>query len=44
MVLVQEDELNEEHVIDYLSVNLTKTETKYAHVDKFALAVVQVVQ
>jgi len=44
MVLVQEDELNEDHVIYYLSPNFTKTEAKYAHVDKLTLAVVQDIQ
>jgi len=44
MVLVQEDESNEEHVIYYLSHNLTKTKSKYAHVEKLALVVVQIVQ
>jgi len=44
LVLVQEDELNTEHVIYYLSRGLTKTEIKYAHVERLALEVVQVVQ
>jgi hypothetical protein len=44
MVLVQEDDLHDEHVIYYLSRSLTTIETKYLHVDKLALAVVQVVQ
>ena len=44
MVLVQEDKLNEENVIYYLSRNLTKTKEKYAHVEKLALAVVQAIQ
>jgi hypothetical protein len=44
MVLVQEDDLHDEHVIYYLSRSLTTTEIKYMHVEKLALAVVQVVQ
>ena len=44
MDLVQEDEFNNEHVIYYLSRNLHLTEIKYTHVEKLALAVVQVVQ
>jgi hypothetical protein len=44
MVLVQEDDAKDEHVIYYLSRSLTPTETKYLHVEKLALAVVQAVQ
>lgn len=44
MVLVQEDEFNNEHVIYYLSRNLRPIEIKYTHVEKLALAAVQVVQ
>jgi hypothetical protein len=44
MVLVQEDDSHDEHVIYYLSQSLTPTETKYLHVEKLALAVVQAVQ
>jgi hypothetical protein len=45
MVLVQEDDSHDEHVIYYLSQNLMTTKTKYLHVvEKLALAVVQVVQ
>jgi len=44
MVLVQEDDLHEEHVIYYLSWSLMTTEAKYLHVEKLALAVVQAVQ
>jgi hypothetical protein len=44
MVLVQEDDSHDEHVIYYLIRILTTTETKYMHVDKLALTVVQVVQ
>jgi hypothetical protein len=44
MVLVQEDDSHDEHVIYYLSRSLTTTETKYLHVEKLALPVVQVVQ
>jgi hypothetical protein len=41
MVLVQEDDSHDEHVIYYLSQSLTTTETKYLHVEKLALAAVQ---
>jgi hypothetical protein len=44
MVLVQEDDSHDEHIIYYLSRSLTTTETKYLHVEKLALAVIQVVQ
>jgi hypothetical protein len=44
MVLIQEDDSHDEHVIYYLSRRLTPTETKYLHVEKLALAAVQVVQ
>jgi hypothetical protein len=44
MVLVQDDDEGNEHVIYYLSRNLLDTETRYAHVEKLALAAVQVVQ
>jgi hypothetical protein len=44
MVLVQEDDSHDEHVIYYLSRSLTTTKIKYMHVDKLALAAVQVVQ
>jgi hypothetical protein len=44
MVLVQEDDVHEEHVIYYLSQSLTPTEIKYQHVEKLALAAVQAVQ
>jgi len=43
MVLVQEDVSSSEHVIYCLSRNLTKTEVKYAHVEKLGLTIVQVV-
>lgn len=43
MVLVQEDESHNEHVIYCLSRNLNPTKIKYLHVDKMALAAVQVV-
>ena len=36
--------MNDEDVICYLSRNLTKTEIKYAHGEKLASAVIQVVQ
>jgi hypothetical protein len=44
MVLIQEDDSHDEHVIYYLNQSLTPTETKYLHVKKLALAVVQAVQ
>ena len=44
MVLIQEDDSHDEHVIYYLSRSLTTTETKYLHLEKLALEVVQVVQ
>jgi hypothetical protein len=44
MVLVQEDDNHDEHVIYYLSINLSSTEVKYQHVEKLALAAVQAVQ
>jgi hypothetical protein len=44
MVLVQEDDSQDEHVIYYLIQSLTTTEIKYMHVEKLALAAVQVVQ
>jgi hypothetical protein len=44
MVLIQEDDSHDENVIYYLSQSLMTTETKYLHVEKLALAAVQVVQ
>jgi hypothetical protein len=44
MVLVQEDDVHDKHVIYYLSQSLTSTEIKYQHVEKLALAIVQSVQ
>jgi hypothetical protein len=44
MVLFQEDDSHNEQVIYYLSWSLTTTEAKYLHVEKLALAVIQVVQ
>jgi len=44
MVLVQEDESHEEHVIYNLSRGLIATEINYSHVEKLALAAVQAVQ
>jgi len=40
MVLVQDNDDGNEHVIYYLSQNIIDTETRYAHVDKLSLAVV----
>jgi hypothetical protein len=44
MVLIQEDDAHNEHVIYYLSQSLTPTEIKYQHVEKLALVVVQAIQ
>ena len=44
MVLVQEDEELQEHVIYYLSRNLIDTEIHYSHVEKLALVTAHVVQ
>jgi hypothetical protein len=44
MVLVQEDNLLEEHVIYYLSRGLVRIELNYSHVEKLALAAVHDVQ
>ena len=44
MVLVQEDEELQEHVVYYLSRNLIDTEICYSHVEKLALATIHVVQ
>lgn len=44
LVLVQDDEEGNEHVIYYLSQNLLNTEMRYAHVKKLVLDAVQDVQ
>ena len=44
MVLVQEDEDLQEHVIYYLSWNLIDAELHYTHVEKLSLATIHVVQ
>ena len=44
MVLVQDDDDGNEHVIYYLSRNLLDPEKCYAHVNKLPLAAVQAVQ
>ena len=44
MVLVQEDEELQEHVIYYLSRNLIDTEIRYSHVEKLSLATVHAFQ
>ena len=44
MVLVQEDEELQEHVIYYLSRNLIDAEICYSHVEKLALATIHAVQ
>ena len=43
VVLVQEDEKLQEHVVYYLSRALASLELRYSHVEKLALAVVYVV-
>ena len=43
MVLVQEDEELNEHVIYYLSWNLIDVELRYTHVEKLELAIIHVV-
>ena len=44
MVLVQEDEELQEHVIYYLRWNLIDVEIHYSHVEKLSLATVHAVQ
>jgi hypothetical protein len=44
MVLIQEDDSHDEHVIYYLSRSITTTKTKYLHVEKLVLAAIQAVQ
>jgi hypothetical protein len=44
MVLVQEEDSHDEHVIYYLSRSITTTETKYLHVEKLDLESIQDVQ
>ena len=44
VVLVQEDDKLQEHVVYYLSRALVDPELRYSHVEKLALAVVYVVQ
>ena len=44
VVLVQEDDKLQEHVVYYLSRSLASPELKYSHVVKLALATVYVVQ
>jgi hypothetical protein len=44
LVLAQEDDNHDEHVIYYLSRSLSPTKIKYQHVEKLALAAVQAVQ
>ena len=44
MVLVQEDEELQEHVIYYLIRNLIDVEIRYSHVENLALATIHVVQ
>ena len=44
MVIVQNDEDVNEHVIYYLSRNILDIKTRYAHVKKLALVAIQAVQ
>ena len=44
MVLVQEDEELQEHVIYYLRRNLIDVEIHYSHVEKLALATIHAVE
>ena len=44
MVLVQEDEELQEHVIYYISQNIIDAEIRYSYVEKLALATVHAVQ
>ena len=44
MVLVQEDEDLQDHVIYYLSQNLVDVELRYTHVEKLSLASIHAVQ
>jgi hypothetical protein len=44
MVLVQEDDLLEDHIIYYLSQGLVGPELNYSHVEKISLAAVHAVQ
>jgi len=44
MVLIQSDDDDTKHVIYYLSRNLLDTETRYAYVEKLALAAVCAIQ
>jgi hypothetical protein len=44
MVLVQEDDMLQEHVIYYLSRGLVRPELNYTHIEKLALEVVHTVQ
>jgi hypothetical protein len=44
LVLVQEDDPNDEHVVYYLSKILSPNEIKYSYVEKLALASIHIVQ
>ena len=44
VVLVQEDDSLQEHVVYYLSHSLAGPELRYSHVEKLALAVVCAIQ
>jgi hypothetical protein len=43
MVIVQEDDELHEHIVYYISQNLVGPKLKYSHVEKLALASVNVV-
>jgi hypothetical protein len=44
MVLVQEDESHQEHVIYYLSKGLVGPKLRYPHIEKLALATIHAIQ
>lgn len=44
MVFIQDNEEGNKHVIYYISQNILDTETRYGHVEKLALVIIQVVQ
>ena len=44
MVLVQEDDEIQEHVVYYISRNLSDTELCYTHIENLALATIHAIQ
>ena len=44
MVLVQEMDDNQEHIVYYMSKSITPCETRYSHIEKLALEAIIVVQ